>query len=103
LGFRFWIRVMGEVASKEEEARKILAELEEIGRRKYVTQVFVAAILASLGERIDRSPAWILLLRTGARGCCSVWWRTRGSTACAARLAFTISFIEPVSRILVVR
>jgi hypothetical protein len=49
---------MGEVASKEEEARKIFAELEEIGRRKYVTQVFVAAILASLGENgsIDRLP-----------------------------------------------
>src|SRR3989449_4908441 len=35
---------------KEEEARKILAELEEAGRRKYVTQVFVAAIYAGLGE-----------------------------------------------------
>ena len=35
---------------KEEEARKILAELEEISRRKYVTQVFVAAIHAGLGE-----------------------------------------------------
>src|SRR6266446_4786213 len=40
--FAFW--------RKEEEARKILAELEEIGRRKYVTQVFVAAIYAGLGE-----------------------------------------------------
>ena len=35
---------------KAEEARKILAELEEIRRRKYVTQVFVAAICAGLGE-----------------------------------------------------
>jgi serine/threonine-protein kinase len=35
---------------KEKEARKILADLEEIGRHKYVTQVFVAAIHAGLGE-----------------------------------------------------
>jgi tetratricopeptide (TPR) repeat protein len=35
---------------REEEARNILRELEEMGRRKYVSQVFVAAILASLGE-----------------------------------------------------
>jgi hypothetical protein len=40
--FAFW--------KKEEQARKILAELEEIGRRKYVTEVFVAAIHAGLGE-----------------------------------------------------
>ena len=40
--FAFW--------RKQEEAKKILAELEEIGRRKYVTQVFVAAIYAGLGE-----------------------------------------------------
>ncbi len=36
---------------KEEEARKILRELEEMGRRKYVSQVFVSAIFAGLGER----------------------------------------------------
>jgi hypothetical protein len=35
---------------KHEEARKILHELEQMGRRKYVSQVFVAAILAGLGE-----------------------------------------------------
>src|SRR5205823_6082383 len=56
---------------KAEEARKILAELEEIRRRKYVTQVFVAAICAGLGETDraltcldlayeDRCP-WLLL------------------------------------------
>ena len=36
---------------KEEEARKILRELEQMGRRKYVSQVFVSAIFAGLGER----------------------------------------------------
>jgi len=36
---------------KQEEARKILRELEEMGRRKYVSQVFVSAIFAGLGER----------------------------------------------------
>jgi tetratricopeptide (TPR) repeat protein len=36
---------------REEEARNILRELEEMGRRKYVSQVFVAAILAGLGEK----------------------------------------------------
>ncbi|HEY6345056.1 MAG TPA: hypothetical protein VIY49_26465 [Bryobacteraceae bacterium] len=36
---------------KEQEARQILRELEEIGRRKYVSQVFVSAIFAALGER----------------------------------------------------
>ena len=35
---------------KDEEARNILGELEQMGRRKYVSQVFVAAILTSLGE-----------------------------------------------------
>jgi TolB-like protein/Flp pilus assembly protein TadD len=35
---------------KQEEARTILHELEELGRRKYVSQVFVAAILTGLGE-----------------------------------------------------
>jgi serine/threonine protein kinase/Flp pilus assembly protein TadD len=36
--------------AKQEEARNILHELEELGSRKYVSQVFVAAILTSLGE-----------------------------------------------------
>jgi serine/threonine protein kinase/Flp pilus assembly protein TadD len=35
---------------KEEEARRILLELEEIGTKKYVSQLFVAAIHAGLGE-----------------------------------------------------
>ena len=35
---------------KQEEARNILRELEQMGRRKYVSQVFVAAILTGLGE-----------------------------------------------------
>ncbi|HYR44855.1 MAG TPA: protein kinase [Terriglobia bacterium] len=63
---------------KEEEARKILAELEEIGRRKYVTQVFVAAIYAGLGETDraltcldlayeDRCPRLLSCLVTDAR------------------------------------
>ena len=39
---------------KQEEARNILHELEQMGRRKYVSQVFVAAILAGLGE-IDQA------------------------------------------------
>ena len=39
---------------KQEEARNILHELEQMGRRKYVSQVFVAAILTGLGE-IDQA------------------------------------------------
>jgi len=35
---------------EKEKARKILHELEEVGRRKYVSQVFVAAIYAGLGD-----------------------------------------------------
>ncbi len=35
---------------KQEEAREVLHELEQMGRRKYVSQVFVAAILTGLGE-----------------------------------------------------
>jgi TolB-like protein/Flp pilus assembly protein TadD len=35
---------------KHEEARNLLSELEQMGRRKYVSQVFVAATLTSLGE-----------------------------------------------------
>ena len=39
---------------KQEEARNVLHELEHMGRRKYVSQVFVAAILVGLGE-IDQA------------------------------------------------
>jgi tetratricopeptide (TPR) repeat protein len=39
---------------KQEEARNILRELEQMNRRKYVSQVFVAAILTGLGE-IDQA------------------------------------------------
>ena len=39
---------------KQEEARNILDELEQMGRRKYVSQVFVAVILTGLGE-IDQA------------------------------------------------
>jgi serine/threonine protein kinase/Flp pilus assembly protein TadD len=39
---------------KQEEARNILRELEQLGRRKYVSQVFVAAVLTGLGE-IDQA------------------------------------------------
>jgi tetratricopeptide (TPR) repeat protein len=36
---------------KQEEARNILYELEQMGRRKYVSQVFVAAILTGLSQK----------------------------------------------------
>jgi serine/threonine-protein kinase len=39
---------------KQDKARNILQELEQMGRRKYVSQVFVAAILTGLGE-IDQA------------------------------------------------
>ena len=41
-GFAFW--------GKDEEARKILHELEELARQKYVSQTWVAVIYAGLGE-----------------------------------------------------
>jgi hypothetical protein len=37
-------------SGKQGEARNILHELEQMGHRKYVSQVFVAAILTGLGE-----------------------------------------------------
>jgi eukaryotic-like serine/threonine-protein kinase len=39
---------------KQEEARNVLQELKQMGRRKYVSQVFVAAIQTGLGE-IDQA------------------------------------------------
>jgi hypothetical protein len=39
---------------KQEQARSILRELQELGRRKYVSQVFVAAIHTGLGDH-DRA------------------------------------------------
>jgi tetratricopeptide (TPR) repeat protein len=41
-------------SGRQEEARNVLRELEQMGRRKYVSQVFVAAIRAGLGE-IDQA------------------------------------------------
>jgi len=41
-GFAFW--------GKDEEARKILHELEELARQKYVSQTWVAVVYAGLGE-----------------------------------------------------
>jgi hypothetical protein len=35
---------------EEREARNILRELDELARRKYVSQVFVAAIFAAIGD-----------------------------------------------------
>jgi tetratricopeptide (TPR) repeat protein len=35
---------------KQEQARSILRELQELGQRKYVSQVFVAAIYTGLGD-----------------------------------------------------
>jgi tetratricopeptide (TPR) repeat protein len=40
--FAFW--------GKEEETRKILHELEELARQKYVSQTWVAVVYAGLGE-----------------------------------------------------
>jgi hypothetical protein len=39
---------------RQEEARNVLQELDEMGRRRYVSQVFVAAIRTGLGE-IDQA------------------------------------------------
>jgi serine/threonine protein kinase/tetratricopeptide (TPR) repeat protein len=43
---------------KDEEARKVLGELQQLRQRKYVSQIFVAAIHAGLGEN---DPALVCL------------------------------------------
>jgi eukaryotic-like serine/threonine-protein kinase len=58
--FAFW--------GNEEEARRILRELEELRPRKYVPQTFVAAIYAGLGET---GRAWSCLERAYEDRC--VW------------------------------
>jgi len=60
---------------KQEEARTILHELEQMGRRKYVSQVFVAAILVGLGE-IDQA---LTCLETACEDRCT--WLPRCLTA----------------------
>ena len=60
---------------KQEEARNILQELEQLGRRKYVSQVFVAAILTGLGE-IDQA---LTCLETAYEDRCT--WLPRCLTA----------------------
>jgi len=62
---------------REEEARNILRELSEVGRRRYVSQVYVAAILANLGERdqaltclektFDDRCTWLAYIRVDPR------------------------------------
>jgi len=60
---------------KENEARNILRELDELVRRKYVSQVFVAAIFAGLGDT-DQA---LTCLEAAYEDRCT--WLARGMTA----------------------
>jgi tetratricopeptide (TPR) repeat protein len=60
---------------KQEEARNILRELEEFARRKYVSQVFAAAIFSGMGDT-DRA---LTCLETAYQDRCT--WLVRGMTA----------------------
>jgi serine/threonine protein kinase/tetratricopeptide (TPR) repeat protein len=60
---------------KENETRNILRELDELARRKYVSQVFVAAICAGLGDT-DQA---LTCLETAFADRCT--WLARGITA----------------------
>jgi serine/threonine protein kinase/tetratricopeptide (TPR) repeat protein len=46
------------VAGREEDARRVLAELEELAQRQYVSSYFLAIINLGLGE-VDQAFAWL--------------------------------------------
>lgn len=46
------------MAGKRAEARKVLEDLGEISKRKYVSSYFMAGILAALGE-LDQAFGWL--------------------------------------------
>jgi tetratricopeptide (TPR) repeat protein len=46
------------VAGRRAEARKVIAELEELSKRKYVSPYFIAVIYTGLGER-DQAFLWL--------------------------------------------
>jgi hypothetical protein len=46
------------VAGKRAEARKVIAELEQLSKGKYISPYFFAVIYAGLGER-DQTFAWL--------------------------------------------
>ena len=55
------IALLGNVyalAGKHDEARKLLGQLEELSKRKYVPPFFIASIYIGLGEK-DRAFEWL--------------------------------------------
>ncbi len=46
------------MAGKRAEARKVIDDLAELSKRKYVSPLFIAGIYAGLGER-DQAFAWL--------------------------------------------
>jgi tetratricopeptide (TPR) repeat protein len=46
------------VAGKRAEARKVIVELEQLSKRKYVSPYFIAVIYTGLGER-DQAFTWL--------------------------------------------
>ena len=72
-----WFSTLGAVFAawgREEEARNILLELDELAHQKYTSQVFVAAIFAELGDT-DRA---LTCLETAYEDRCT--WLVRGMT-----------------------
>jgi tetratricopeptide (TPR) repeat protein len=79
---------------KQEEARNILHELEQMARRKYVSQVFVAAILVGLGE-IDQALA---CLETAYEDRCTWLPRCLAADARLDRLHSEVRFQDLIQR-----
>jgi tetratricopeptide (TPR) repeat protein len=77
---------------KEDDARQILRELEELNGKTYVSQVFVAAIYAGLGENAQA----LACLERACEDRCA--WLLRclvsesGSTRCAMKRCFAACF-----------
>ena len=46
------------MAGRRAEARKVIDELEQLSKRKYVSPYFIAVIYSGLGER-DQTFAWL--------------------------------------------
>ncbi len=46
------------VSGKKQDARKILEELDQLGKRRYVSAYYIAAIYTGLGEK-DQAWTWL--------------------------------------------
>jgi hypothetical protein len=70
------------LAGKREESQKLLAELLELSKQRYVSPASVAVVYAALGDK-DQAFAWLDKAdkRATSYWCASKW--IQDSTACA--------------------